>query len=163
MKITNKMEEALNNHIQEEFFSSYLYLSMAAYFSEQNLNGFAHWMKTQSREEWGHAMKLFDYLLQRNGRVFLKEIQKPLANFKSVENVFDLTLKHEQKVTAQIHKLYELAGKEKDYATQNELQWFIKEQVEEEATVQNIVEKLKIIGAKGGSLLYLDKEFGKRE
>lgn len=156
------MQDALNAHIQEELYSSYLYLSMAAYCHSVNLKGFAHWMQIQVSEENGHAMKMYDYVIQREGRVVLKDIQKPPHDFKSVLDVMQKTLRHEQKVTSLINKLYELALKEKDYPTQVLLQWFVSEQVEEEAQVMEILQKLELIHEKGSAILYLDKELGKR-
>ena len=161
--ISKKMEAALNNHIQEEMYSSYLYLSMALFCHDLGLNGFAHWMRLQSKEEWGHAMKMLDYLLERGGHVDLKEIKKPPASFKTAHHIMELTLEHERKVTALIQKLHALAGKEEDTATQIMLQWFIGEQVEEEATVTDILQKLKFIAEKSSGILYLDKELKKRE
>lgn len=157
-----KMEKALNAQVQEEFYSSYLYLSMAAHFAHNNLKGFSHWMKLQSAEERGHAMKLYEYIIERGGHLVLQALSKPTQNFKSILEIMEKTLEHEQKITAQIHKLYELAGQDKDYATQVMLQWFVTEQVEEEAGVLEIIAKLKMLPDKGGSILYLDKELGKR-
>lgn len=161
--LNRKMEEALNTHIQEEIFSSHLYLSMAAYSAHLNLKGFAHWMKLQSKEEMNHAMKLFDYIIERGGKALLGEIKQPPHDFQSVENMIEMTLKHERGVTAMINKLYELSFQEKDYPTQVMLQWFVKEQVEEEASISEIFEKLKMIEKKSSAILYLDKALGKRE
>ena len=157
--LSPKMEKALNDQIQSEFYSSYLYNAMAAYCHNIHLHGFAHWMKLQGKEEQGHAMKLFDYVIERDGEVVLKAIQAPPQKFKSIAEIFDKSLQHEKAVTGQIHDLYELAQKEKDYATQISLQWFVTEQVEEEAAIQDIVTKLKMISSSSNSLLYLDKEF----
>ncbi|MBI5300132.1 MAG: ferritin [Deltaproteobacteria bacterium] len=157
------MQEALNAHIQEEFYSSYLYLSMSAYCHSINLKGFAHWMQVQSGEENKHAMKMFDFLIQREGKVALKEIQKPPHDFKSILDVMQKALEHEKKITALINKLYELSLKEKDYPTQTMLQWFITEQVEEEAQVSEILQKVELVHEKGSAILYLDKEMKKRE
>lgn len=161
--LNKKMEEALNRHMQEEIGSSYLYLSMAAWFLKENLNGFAHWMKIQSKEEWGHAMKFFEYIHERGAHVRLEELAKPEGDFESARDVIEKTFAHEKKVTALVNKLYELAGKEKDFATQEMLHWFLKEQVEEEAGVSLLLEKIKMIADKGSALLYLDKELAKRE
>ena len=160
---TFKMENALNAHAQKEFYSSYLYLSMAAYSHELGFNGFAHWLKIQSKEEWGHAMKLYDYIIERGGRVLLHEIKKPPHDFKSIHSMVQQVLDHEQKVTAELGKLYEESGKAKDHASQIMLQWFVQEQVEEEASVSEILQKLKLVGEKSSSILYLDKEMKKRE
>ncbi len=157
-----KMEAALNNHIQEEIYSSYLYLSMAAYAHEQGLNGFAHWMKLQSQEEWGHAMKMFEFVIQRGGRVQLKDIKKPPYDFESIPLMMKATFAHEQKITALLNKLYDDAGKQKDTGTQVMLQWFVSEQIEEEAQISEILQKLKFVADKSSGLLYLDKEMKKR-
>lgn len=161
--LNKKVETALNDHMAKEMASSYLYLSMAAYFLGENLNGFAHWMKIQAKEEWTHAMKFFDYIHARGGRAKLESMAKPKANFESALKVVEETCEHEKKISAWIHQLYELAGHEKDFATQAMLQWFLNEQVEEEASVSHILEKLKIIPEKSSAILYLDKELGKRE
>ncbi|MDP2600178.1 MAG: ferritin [Deltaproteobacteria bacterium] len=162
MNLNKKMEGALDAQLQLEAYSSYLYLSMSAFCHSINLKGFGHWMRQQSHEEHHHAMKIFDYMVERGNWVSLLALEKPAHAFKSVRDVIESSLAHEQKVTAQIHKLYELAGQQKDYATQMMLQWFITEQVEEEATVKEILEKLKRISDKGSAILYLDKELGKR-
>lgn len=158
-----KMESALNDHIQEEMNASYTYLAMATYCHEIALNGFAHWMKLQSKEEWNHAMKIFEFIIQRGGRAQLKEIKKPRQDFKSIHEMMEQVLKNEQKVTSLLNKLYEEAGKTKDNATQIMLQWFVEEQIEEEAQVTQILQQLKLVPEKSGSMLYLDKELGKRE
>lgn len=162
MPSTN-IEAALNAQIQEEIYSSYLYLAMAAYCHSVNLNGFAHWMKIQSSEESKHAMKLYDFVVQRGWRVLLKEIKKPPHNFKSVTEMMEQTLEHESRVTGLFNKLYEDASKAKDYATQVLLQWFISEQVEEEASVSEILQKLRLIADKSSAIIYLDKEMKKRQ
>ncbi len=160
--LNKKMEEMLSEQVQFEVFSSYLYLSMSAFCHSINLKGFGHWMRQQSHEEHHHAMKLFDYMIERGNWVSLSSVEKPSHRFKSVHDVMEKSLEHEQKVTVQIHKLYELAGQQKDYATQIMLQWFVNEQVEEEATVKAIIDKLKLIPEKSSAILYLDKELGKR-
>lgn len=157
-----KMEEALNGQIQVEVYSSYLYLSMSAFCHSINLKGFGNWMKLQATEEHHHAMKLFDYMIARGNRVLLKPIEKPTHTFKSINELIEKALGHEKKVTGLLNRLYELAGKEKDYATQTMLQWFINEQVEEEATVREILEKLRLIPDSSSAILYIDKEMGKR-
>ncbi|MBI4811485.1 MAG: ferritin, partial [Ignavibacteriales bacterium] len=130
--INKSMQDAINSQINEELYSSYLYLAMAAHFDAINLSGFAHWMKVQSDEERSHAMKFYNYIYDRGGRVSLKTIPQPPAKFKSPLDVFKQVLEHEQKITKLINKLYELAIKEKDYPTEMMLHWFINEQVEEE-------------------------------
>ena len=163
MELKSKMNDALNAQINEELYSSYLYLSMAAYFESINLPGFANWMKVQSREETVHGMKLFHYIHEAGGTVTLKGIKEPKAKWDSVIQVFEESLKHEQHITACINNLLEQALAEKDFATANMLQWFVNEQVEEEANPREILAKLKMIGGSMGSLLYLDKEMKKRE
>lgn len=161
--LSNKIETALNNQVQSEIYSSYLYLAMAAYCAGEGFHGFAHWFKSQSKEEWGHAMKIFEYVLSRGGHSELKAIKAPPSSFRSIPDTMQQTLKHEQAVTHSINALYELAGKEKDYATQVALQWFVTEQVEEEAGVQEILQKIDLLKQSPSGLLYLDKELKKRE
>src|SRR5208283_3358898 len=136
------VQEALNNQINGEIASTYLYLSMAAYLESKNFHGMAKWMEVQAREEWAHAMKIFGHVNERNGRVILKQIDAPPSEWKSVRDVFEHTQSHELKVTEKIHALVKLASDESDYATLEFLQWFVHEQVEEEAQTTNIVEKL---------------------
>lgn len=159
---TKKMQDALNKQIQAEMASAYLYLSMAAYCEENNLKGFAHWLRLQYNEENGHALKIFDYVLERGGKVALQAIEAPQLEFGSPADIFAKVLQHEQYVTTLIEHLYETAIAEKDYASQIFLQWFITEQVEEEAAASEILEKLKLLPEKSGALLYIDKELGKR-
>jgi ferritin len=160
--INKTLQNAINSQIQAEMFSSYLYLAMSNYCESKNFKGTAQWFLTQSKEEWEHAMKFYKFLLDRGGSVTLKTIEAPQQDFKSILDAFETTLEHEKKVTSLINKLYELSLKEKDYPTQILLQWFITEQVEEEANAVSIIEKLKAIGEKGGSIFWLDKELGKR-
>ena len=156
------MEDAINEQIKNELYSAYLYLSMASYFESQTLPGFARWMRVQDGEERMHAMKLFDHVHDRGGIVRLMPIDQPPADFGGPLDVFEKVLEHEKKVTAMIHKLYALALKENDYASQVLLQWFINEQVEEEKNATQIVEKLKMVEAKCHGGLMLDHEMGKR-
>jgi ferritin len=135
---------------------------MAAYFESENLNGFAHWMKVQSGEEYGHAMKIYGYINQRNGRVNLSKIDAPKSEWKDAEEVFTETLKHEQKVTKSIDDMVDLTITEKDHATNTYLQWFVTEQVEEEATAMNIIDKIKMVGDNKNGLFLLDRELGMR-
>ncbi len=157
------VEDAMNEQIKNELFSAYQYLSMAAYCESENLPGFAHWMRAQAREETVHAMKFYDFVLERNGRVVLREIDGPLVEFGSPLEVFERALEHEQKVTAMINDLYGLAAGENDYASQTFLQWFVTEQVEEEKNAGDVVETLKMIGDKSEALFLLDRELGQRE
>ena len=161
--LSKKIEKGINEQIQSEFYSSHFYLSMAAYCEEIDLSGFAHWMRVQSEEEREHAMKFFDYLNERGGRVFLEAIDKPPSSFKSPRDIFEQTLKHEQQVTKMIHRLYKTAKDENDYATEVELQWFIREQVEEEKGASDILEKLKMVQNAPGALLMIDRQLGSRE
>ena len=160
--LSKKMQDALNNQINEEFYSSYLYLSIAANFEEKKLKGFANWFKIQSQEEYGHAMKFYGFIVQTGGVVKLKQIEAPKTSWKSVVEAFKDTLAHEKKITGLIHKLVDLAMQSKDYATNNFLQWFVTEQVEEEATVEEILHKLEMIGDNKGGLYMLDREMGAR-
>jgi ferritin len=160
--LKDKIEKALNAQMNFELSSSYLYLAMAAYFESENLSGFAHWMKIQSGEEYGHAMKIYSYINQRNGRVNLSKIEAPKSAWKDAAEVFSETLKHEQKVTSTIDDIVNLTITEKDHATNTYLQWFVTEQVEEEATAMNILEKIKMVGNNKNGLFLLDREMGMR-
>lgn len=160
--ISKTMQDAINEQINKELFSAYLYLSMAAYFEDKNLPGFAHWMTLQAGEEQEHAMKFYEYLHDRGGRVLFKAIDAPKTEWKTSSEVFSETLEHEQMITASINALYELALKEKDYPAQIMLQWFINEQVEEEKNASDIISQLELIDAHGTAVLMLDKQLGKR-
>ncbi len=161
--ISKKMEEALNKQINAEFYSSYLYLSMAADFEAKNLSGFANWMQVQAQEEWGHGMKIYNYIHEQNGTVKLEPIEGPPAEWKSPLDAFEAAYKHEQMVTSRINNLVTLSNEEKDYATNIFLQWFVNEQVEEEASALAIVEKLKMIGDSPQGLFMVDRELAQRE
>lgn len=160
--LKEKMLKALNEQINAELYSSYLYLSMESYFQSVSLNGFAVWMRAQVQEELFHAMKFYDYVCERGGRVTLSAIKKPDANWKSPLIAFQQIQKHEQHVTALINALVDLAMEEKDHATLNFLQWFVAEQVEEEASAGEIVDKLKLIREDASGLFFLDAELGRR-
>lgn len=160
---TKAVEAGLNKQITMEFDSAYLYLSMAAYFEQQSLPGFGHWMRLQHQEELSHGMKLFNFVLDNGGRVELETVAKPLSEFDSPLGVMLLTLQHEEKVTASINKLYELALSEKDYPTQLVLQWFIAEQTEEEKTVGEIIAQLRMIGDNGSAMLMIDRRLAARQ
>ncbi len=160
--INKTMQDAMNDQINKELFSSYLYLSMAAYFEDRNLPGFAHWMRIQEAEEREHAMKLYDFLLERGGKVTLKAIDAPKTEWVSTLEVAQEVAAHEAMVTASIHALYETALKEKDYSAQVMLQWFITEQVEEEKNAAEIVANLKLIEERGTAVLMLDHRLSKR-
>jgi len=159
---SKKMVEALNKQVQAELFSSYLYLSMAAYSDRKNWKGFAHWMRLQAEEENEHAMKIFDFLLEIGEKVTLLAIEKPPVDFGAPKEMMSAVLEHEQKITAMIHKLYELAIAEKDYRSQIMLQWFVTEQIEEEAQVQEILDKIEQVGEKSTAVWWIDKELKKR-
>ena len=161
--INKTILNALNEQIQKEFASAYLYLSMAAHFENESLPGFANWMKAQAKEEMGHGMRIFEYISERGGQVVLGAIDKPEADFGSPAEVFQQTLDHERKVTASINNLYELAIKEKDYPTQICLQWFINEQVEEESTAETILNQIKAAEDRKHPMIMLDQQLGKRE
>ena len=158
-----KIQDAMNEQMKNEFYSAYQYLSMAAYCESMNLPGFAHWMRAQSQEETEHAMKFFDFILDRGGRVVLQAMAQPVVEFGSPLEVFERALEHERKVTAMINDLYGLAVRENDYASQTFLQWFVTEQVEEEKNAGDVVETLKMIGDKSEALFLLDRELGQRE
>jgi ferritin len=158
-----KLEDAINEQINKELYSSYLYLSMSAYCEAESLPGFADWMRAQAQEEVGHAMHFFDYVNARGGRVVLKAIEMPPPIWKSPLEMFEQVLEHERKVTGMINRLYELALIEKDYATQMELQWFVTEQVEEEESAGQVVDQLKRVGEQPMGLLMLDTQLGERE
>jgi len=152
----------MNLQINKEIYSGYLYLSMAAHFSQSNLGGFSHWMKLQAKEELDHAMKFYDFLNELGEKVDLQAIAQPDANFGSPIKIFEQVPEHEIFVTARIHLLYEIAIEEKDYRTQVFLQWFINEQVEEEKHATEILETLKLGGESGSALIMMDKALGDR-
>ena len=160
--LNKKMVSAINEQINAELYSSYMYLSMAAYFDAINLKGFANWMRVQVQEENFHAMKFFDYVLSRQGKVILKAIAAPPTTWKSPLDVFKATYAHEQKVTSLIEELATLSQKENDHATSVLLQWYITEQVEEESNADGIVQKLKLIGDNSSGLFLLDQELAAR-
>ncbi len=160
--IKEKVQKALNKQLNEELFSSYAYLAMAAYFESENLSGFASWFRLQSQEENSHAMKFFDYIHQINGKVTLQKIDVPRLTWKTPLEVFQDMLKQEQTVSKSIDELFELSLGEKDYATNNFLQWFISEQVEEEATAIKLLERMKLVGDNRNGLFLLDREMGMR-
>jgi len=161
--IGDRIVRALNQQLNRELYSGYLYLSMAAYFDSLGLKGFASWMKVQWKEELVHAMKFFDYISSRGGRVELYAIEEPPKSWNSPLNAFEYALEHEKKVTKLINELVDLAIAEKDHATFNMLQWFVMEQVEEEESFSDIVEKLRLSKDDSGILLLLDAELGKRK
>jgi ferritin len=159
--VENEMIKALNTQVNKELYSAYLYLGMAAYFTDANLHGFATWMRLQAQEEIMHAMKIYNFVLERGGKVKLLAIDEPPQAWKSPLEIFQASYEHEKKVTKMIDDLVILATKLNDHATQNFLQWFVAEQVEEESSVLEVVERLKLAGDTAG-LLFLDAELSKR-
>mgnify|MGYP001827200186 CR=1 FL=1 len=162
MQISKSMEEALNGQINAELYSAYVYASMAAYFESVDFKGFATWMTAQAQEEVAHAMKIYNFIHERGGRVKLAAIDGPPTEWQSPLAAFEAAYKHEQHVTSLIHGLVSQAVDEKDYATKNMLDWFVDEQVEEEASASEIVAQLKMLGSEGPALLMLDNELGGR-
>jgi ferritin len=161
--ISDKMEKALNAQINAELYSAYVYLSMAAYFESKDLPGMANWMTAQAQEERAHAMKIYQHIVERGGRVALTAIDAPPTEWESPTAVFEAAYKHEQHVTKLIHDLVALSIEEKDYASKSMLDWFVDEQVEEEASASAIVAKLQMVGEHGPALLMLDNELGARQ
>ena len=160
--LSEKMEKALNDQVNAEMYSAYLYLSMSAYFGSLNLEGSSSWMKIQALEEMSHAMKLYNFIEERGGRVTLAAIEAPRFEWASSLEVFESALEHERHVTALINKLVTLAIEEHDHASNNFLQWFVAEQVEEEAAADDVVQKLKLAGKGAGAMFMLDRELGRR-
>jgi len=160
--LKKKVEEALNAQINAEMYSAYLYLAMNAYFESRTLSGFANWMKIQAQEEMFHAMKIYDFVHERNGQVVLSSIEAPNANWNNITEVFEDTYAHEQKVTGLINDLVDLATAEKDHATTAFLQWFVDEQVEEEANASKLLDEVNMVGNEGSALFFLDRELQQR-
>ena len=160
--LSEKMETALNQQLNRELYSAYLYLSMAAYSTSLGLQGCAKWFTVQAQEEVTHAMKFYNYIHQQGRKVTLEAIEAPQKDFDSITEAFNMTLEHEKLVTSLINKLVELAKKENDVATEIFLQWFITEQVEEESSASEIVQKFELGGDKGGPLLMIDSELAQR-
>jgi len=163
MAIDKKMEKAINEQINAEMFSAYLYLSMATWFEDKNLAGFAHWMRGQYMEETMHAMKMFNYVCERGGRVKLEAIEGPATDWGSYVEVFEEVLAHEIKVTGLINKLVKLSREIDDYASESFLMWYVDEQVEEESTADEILSRLKLIGQDPTSLINMDNELKTRQ
>ncbi len=160
--ISEKMTQALNDQINAEIFSSYLYLSMSSYSAHVGLPGCANWFFIQAKEELTHVQRFYDYINSQGQRVILDAIEKPESEFTSALAMFEETLKHEQLVTSLVNKLVNIAREESDYATEIFLQWFVSEQVEEEENASDIIAKLKLAGDQGGGLFMIDKELGAR-
>lgn len=161
--IDSDVQDAINTQIRNEYYSSYLYLSMSAYCESKNLSGFASWLRKQSDEELVHAMKFFDYLIDRGGRVVLDSIEQPPSEFGAFLEMFEEVLEHEREVTGMINNLYDLAASKNDQATLVMLHWFIEEQVEEEKSAEAVVEQLKLAEDNPAALLILDRELAARE
>lgn len=162
MAINKNVEKILNEQINAEFWSAYFYLSMSNYFNANGMPGFANWMKVQFEEETFHAMKMLDYVNERGGRVILEPIAEVACEWNGVVNIYEETLAHEEKVTSLINGCMNVAIEEKDHATVNFLQWFVDEQVEEEAGVSEILDQLKMFKGEGHGLYMMDKEFKTR-
>ena len=157
------VQDKINEQINNELYSSYSYLAMSAFCENRHFVGCARWLRMQSQEEYVHAMKLYDFLSARGGRVVLAPIAQPRGDFESLTEVFEIVLKQEQEVTAQIDSLYELAFQEKSFAALVELEWFIQEQVEEEKSARDILHKFQLVADDPSSLLDLDRELGDRK
>ena len=160
--ISEKVQEELNKQLNAELYSSYLYLSMSAHFHSINLRGFANWMRVQAQEELVHVAKFYDFIHERDGRVILRPVEGPPSEWASPLAVFEDAYRHEQKVTGLINSLVDLAVEERDHATNNFLQWFVAEQVEEEASANEVVEQLRLVGDDRSGLFMLDGELGQR-
>lgn len=161
--IEKNLEKIINEQINKELYSEYLYLSMSAYFYGEDLDGFGHWFELQAQEEHQHAMKFFRYLLDRGGKVELDAIDKPQIDFKSAIEICKLTLEHEQKVTASINNMMNMAQDSNDYAMESMLNWFVDEQVEEEANASRLLNRVNMAGDSPNGLLILDKELAQRK
>ena len=162
-RVHTSVQKAINDQIQAEFQSAYLYLAMSAKFHEMGFGGFAHWLRLQWEEETVHALKFYDFLLSRDGSIQLGSIKQPEVNFKTPLEAFEQVLEHEQYITGRIHELYDLATKNRDYPLQTLLNWFVDEQVEEEDSVRAVIDTLKLIGDSGSNLFLLDRELGARQ
>ena len=160
--INKKIEDVLNAQINLEQFSAQLYLSMSAHCEGKSFRGFAHWLRVQAQEETKHAMKLVDFVLDRGGKLQLAAIAAPASEFGTITQVFEKILEHEKGITGKINALFELSRTEKDYASEVALQWYVTEQIEEEANVGHILDQLEAVGEKGGGIWYLDSKMGKR-
>ena len=161
--INSKTAAALNDQLNMEYYSAYSYLAMSAYFLTQNLNGFAHWMRVQAEEELAHGMKIYDFLDDREADIRLRGIEAPKQKWDSPLEVFEDTLAQEQKVSQSIYDIADLALSERDHATHTFLQWFIVEQVEEEASVKELIDTLKLVGTEGNGLFLLDRDLAQRQ
>jgi ferritin len=161
--ISKKMQAALNEQVNKEFYSAYMYLAMSAYCNTIGLPGFAHWMRMQYEEENMHVTRMYDYILDQGGEVHLTTIEEPPKEYGTPLEVFEKTLEHEQYVTSLIHKLMDHAIEERDYATQTFLQWYVTEQVEEESNVNDILAPLRMVGEDKGGLMMIDQQLANRQ
>lgn len=161
--LSETIQQALNKQITYEFAASHNYMAMSAYFESLNLTGFAHWFRIQSEEEREHALRIFDYVVDRGGRATLGAIAEPQSEFSSPLDAMEQALQHERNVTASINNIYALAVKESDYATQSMLRWFVDEQVEEEKSADEVIQQLKLIGGDGTGLLMIDRQLAARK
>ncbi len=162
MKINKKVEDVLNKQVNAELWSAYLYLSMSAWCERQGLKGFANWMRVQFQEETSHALKIYDYILNRSGEINLQPIAAVERSWKNVLELFEATYNHECAVSEMITSCYETALAEKDHATAGMLQWFIDEQTEEESNALEIIDQIKLVGDKGDGIFFIDKELASR-
>jgi ferritin len=162
MMISQKIQDALNTQVNREQYSAQLYLAMSAHCEGKSFRGFAHWLRVQAQEETHHAMKLVAFLLDRGGQLELKAVAAPPKEFGTVTQVFEKILAHEVEITGTINALFELSRAEKDHASEITLQWYVTEQVEEEANVGRILDQLRAVGEQGGGIWYLDSKMGKR-
>ncbi len=160
--LSKKVEKMINDQMNFEIYSGYIYLAMGAYMDSLDLPGFANWMKVQWQEEFFHAQKMYNYLLERGGRPVLTQVPAPPKDWKSVKAAFEHALEHEQIVTGRINDIMNAAIKENDHATRSFLNWYVDEQVEEEASVDAIIKKLKLMKESGHGMYMLDKELGSR-
>jgi ferritin len=161
--ISKTIESAINKQMNLEMYSAYIYLSMSAYFTSINLDGFAHWMRLQAQEELGHSMRLFNYVLERDGSIALTSVEAPPSTWESAVAACDKALKHERINTKEINDLMKLAFAEDDHATRIFLQWFVQEQVEEEASASQLLDKVKLVKDHPGALFILDQELSRRQ
>ena len=161
--INSKIAAALNDQLNMEYHSAYSYLAMSAYFLTQNLNGFAHWMRVQAQEELAHGMKIYDFLDDREAEIRFRALDALKQNWENPLDVFEDSLAHEQKVSQSIYNIADLALSERDHATHTFLQWFIAEQVEEEAAVKELIDTLKLVGTEGNGLFLLDRDLARRD
>ena len=161
--ISNEIEDALNEQMNKEFYSAYLYLAMSAYCNTIGLPGFAQWMRNQYEEEILHVTKMYDYILDQGGKINLKQIEQPPQEYGTPLEVFEKTLEHEQFITGSIHNLMGMAVDERDYATQTFLQWYVTEQVEEESNVNDVIAPLRMVGNDKGGLMMIDQQLAQRK